>query len=89
MPRKSNPKTTKPLEIKVEYQSIWENFTEHEMDEITFATMYSRNFAHGTSGHNQLMLIAKLAQLLADLSGQNDDEMLSLEQLRTLEAELD
>lgn len=43
----------------------WEsNFTEREMKEIKLAEVYARDFAHGTTGHNALMIIAKMAALL-------------------------
>lgn len=37
---------------------------EREDKEIDFSLLYSRDFAHGTAGHNRLMLVAKLARLL-------------------------
>lgn len=38
--------------------------TTREFDEIKFATLYDRDFGHGTDGHNRLLLIAKLAMHL-------------------------
>jgi hypothetical protein len=35
-----------------------------QLKEIEFAQYYAANFAHGTTGHNQLMIIAKLVDLL-------------------------
>jgi len=43
---------------------INENFDERERKEIGFATMYYREFGHGTDGHNRLLLIAKLFHML-------------------------
>ena len=40
-------------------------FEERELAEIKFALMYAEEFAHGTAGHNRLLLIAKLAHLCA------------------------
>lgn len=41
-------------------------FTERELKEIFFALTYANGFAHGTDGHNRLMLIAKLAECVGD-----------------------
>lgn len=41
-------------------------FDERERKEIEFALTYARDFHHGTNGHNALMIIAKMAQLLND-----------------------
>jgi len=35
-----------------------------ELQEVHLAQIYAREFNHGTTGHNQLMLIAKLADML-------------------------
>lgn len=45
--------------------------TERENKEIAFALHYAENFAHGTTGHNALMLLAKLAKLLNEKEGYN------------------
>lgn len=37
---------------------------ERQRKELELARLYAKDFAHGTTGHNQLMLIAKLAELL-------------------------
>jgi len=37
------------------------DLTEREIKEVKLAVHYLRNFNHGTTGHNQLVLIAKLA----------------------------
>ena len=37
-------------------------FDERELKEIKLSLIYADQFAHGTAGHNRLMLIAKLAQ---------------------------
>lgn len=38
--------------------------TERELKEIDFARVYAKDFAHGTTGHNGLMLLAKMADYL-------------------------
>jgi hypothetical protein len=38
--------------------------TEREHNELRFARLYAEQFAHGTDGHNRLLLIAKLADML-------------------------
>lgn len=42
-----------------------DHFTDRELKEIDFAKVYAEQFAHGTTGHNQLLIIAKLAGLLS------------------------
>lgn len=37
---------------------------DRQRKEVTFAELYAADFNHGTTGHNQLMLIARLAELL-------------------------
>ena len=37
------------------------NFDERQLKEIAWAIFYLTNFGHGTVGHNQLLIIAKLA----------------------------
>lgn len=39
-------------------------FSEREQKEIRFAELYAAEYSHGTTGHNALLLIAKLAGLL-------------------------
>lgn len=41
-----------------------DQLTERERKELAFAKVYTRQFNHGTAGHNRLLLIAKLADLL-------------------------
>lgn len=41
-----------------------ELLNERDGNEALFATMYADEFAHGTAGHNRLMLIAKLCTML-------------------------
>ena len=38
--------------------------SERDIKEINFAKLYAMDFAHGTAGHNRLMLIANLAAAL-------------------------
>ncbi len=37
---------------------------ERQAKEIKLAEVYTRDFSHGTTGHNQLLLISRLAELL-------------------------
>ncbi|MGB1286095.1 MAG: hypothetical protein ACPG7F_06145 [Aggregatilineales bacterium] len=46
-----------------------DELTEREQKEVEFALLYAANFQHGTAGHNRLMLIAKLANLLNQQTG--------------------
>lgn len=43
-----------------------ENFTEREMSEIELARIYAASFNHGTDGHNRLLLINKLFEMLIE-----------------------
>lgn len=50
----------------------WDALSEREQKEIKLATYYSDNLAHGTTGHNQLMLIAKLAAKINEMTIEKD-----------------
>jgi len=39
-------------------------FDERQRKEIELAVLYERDFGHGTNGHNDLVIIAKMAKLL-------------------------
>lgn len=41
---------------------------ERQRSELMFALMYEADYHHGTDGHGRLMLIAKLAHLLDELT---------------------
>jgi hypothetical protein len=48
-----------------EYFDWIESFlTSRENEELTFAVLYAYHFHHGTDGHNRLMLLSKLNDLL-------------------------
>jgi len=56
-------------ELKLKMQLIneaimdWKrDLTERDLKEVEFAQLYERDFGHGTVGHNQLLIIAKLAK---------------------------
>lgn len=43
----------------------WYNLlTEREIREVEFARLYAKEFNHGTDGHNRLVLITKLVDIL-------------------------
>jgi hypothetical protein len=42
---------------------------ERQLKELEFATVYREQFHHGTSGHNQLMLIAQLGEVIDFIIG--------------------
>ena len=48
-------------------------FSEREMKEIRFAQLYARDYDHGTAGHNRLVVIAKMADML-DQDDQSDGD---------------
>lgn len=55
------------LESQIENAMGWRiHFDERQRKEIAFAQLYARDFHHGTSGHNDMMIIAKMAELLDD-----------------------
>jgi hypothetical protein len=46
-------------------QASWEQYLDdRQLKELRFARLYAAEFAHGTDGHNRLMLIDLLATLL-------------------------
>lgn len=47
------------------YPSLWQaGFDARQDDEIAFAKMYAQHFHHGTDGHNRLLLIDQMANVL-------------------------
>jgi len=42
-------------------------FDERELKEIRLALFYAKHLAHGTAGHNRLMLLAKTAEAMGFL----------------------
>lgn len=40
------------------------HFDDRQKREIEFCRLYAKDFAHGTSGHNEKLIIAKMAELL-------------------------
>jgi hypothetical protein len=58
------------------------NLPVREIAEIAFAREYAKNYRHGTTGHNQLMLISKMAGLIDWLDSelrQTQEELKKLE----------
>lgn len=49
------------LDTKAQWEELLD---ERENKEVEFAGVYAEMFAHGTAGHNRLMLIVKLETLL-------------------------
>lgn len=41
-----------------------EEFDDRQRKEISLARLYERDYHHGTNGHNDLMIIAKMAGIL-------------------------
>lgn len=42
----------------------FDNFDERQKKQIKFATVYEVGFGHGADGHNNMLIIAKMASLL-------------------------
>lgn len=40
------------------------SFDERQQNQIRFARLYAREFHHGADGHNNMLIIAKMAELL-------------------------
>lgn len=58
-------KNHKVVDDVFDTETTWdENLDEREFQECEFAKKYALDFAHGTAGHNRLMLIAKLCEML-------------------------
>ena len=47
--------------------------TTREINEVAMAQIYVNDFSHGTTGHNRIVLIAKLAALLDAHEGIEND----------------
>jgi len=47
-----------------------DNFDDRQQKEIGLAHEYVNNYNHGTTGHNALVIIAKMANLLAEQDSQ-------------------
>ncbi len=51
--------------IELPIAPVWrDNLDARELRELELAETYAKKFAHGTDGHNRLILLAKLVQLL-------------------------
>lgn len=53
---------------------IKKHFSEREQKEIDFCKTYASYYAHGTNGHNTMMIVAKLSQLLDSIHYIVDDK---------------
>ena len=68
----------KAVGIAFDDDDTWEGcLDERELKECEFAKHYAVEFAHGTAGHNRLMLIAKLCEIL-DVYEEALDRMISM-----------
>jgi hypothetical protein len=43
------------------------HFDDRQRKQIAFSRLYARDFAHGATGHNDMMIVAKMAELLDGL----------------------
>lgn len=56
-------------------QMIWLNeFDERQRKQIEFSAIYENDFHHGANGHNDMMIIAKMARMLSALEKEIDSE---------------
>lgn len=51
-----------------------DSLTERQIKEVQFARDYVKNFNHGTNGHNALVLIALMADILDSYDESTDEE---------------
>lgn len=51
------------MEREYEWQKLLD---QRQKDEVALARFYAQGTKHGTDGHNRLMLIAKMADMLDD-----------------------
>lgn len=51
----------------------FDEFDERQQQQIRFSRLYAREFHHGANGHNDMMIIAKMAELLDELERQVKD----------------
>jgi hypothetical protein len=45
-------------------------FDERQFKQIVFSVYYAQNFAHGATGHNDMLIIAKLIDIIREISQQ-------------------
>jgi len=58
----------------------WANhLSDRENNEIELARYYARRLNHGTAGHNRLILIAKLANMLDIITTKDPEETVRIE----------
>jgi hypothetical protein len=55
-----------------QYHEWRELLTEREFKEVAFACTYAKEYNHGTAGHNRLLLIAKLVEILDNIEHKKD-----------------
>lgn len=53
-----------PPQESFEKYLLGKGFTERDLKEIAFSRLYVQDFNHGTVGHNDMLIIARLADLL-------------------------
>lgn len=55
-------------ETKPGAEMKWEELLDaRQLQEVHLSRVYARDFQHGTTGHNQLMLIDRLAKILDEV----------------------
>jgi hypothetical protein len=56
-----------------------QSLDERHQKELLFARVYAQGFSHGTDGHNRLLLINKMAELLDQAYGVKTDVSVDVE----------
>ena len=52
----------------------WLNeFDTRQQIQIEFSALYAQDYHHGADGHNSMIIIAKMASILDELTGGEDD----------------
>lgn len=62
----------KGLAEPVSWQS---HFDERQLKEIDFCRTYARDFRHGATNHNVMLIVAQMADLLDQLTGYDAKEL--------------
>jgi hypothetical protein len=68
--------STPEVSLRLVAENWREALSERERKEIAFAELYAAQFNHGTTGHNALLLIARLAERLDIAAGLKEPPLL-------------
>lgn len=72
------------MELNKEFIKQLTGLTERELKEILHALHYEKFCNHGTTGHNQLLLIAKLAKMVGFVLGDDNASIKKVYEMVTI-----